>query len=466
MKFSDMLQTGVLNLWKRKFRSVLTIMGVVIGVASIVVMVSLGLGLSQSMMEEYASYGSITQITVETPYQDANTNTDEMRLNDARVEEFKSLEHVESVYPVLQTNIISVYGGYSAYLILRATTIEGLESFGIEVGEGRLPDESDEELTFFYGNQVRQDYSNQKSGQDYWSTGILPDIDFTGGSLFTVFDPNAYMASQNTGASGGAGFGSEGSGSDGGGSSTAPPKKYLIPTAGIEKESESYSSYGWYVFCDIEKLIPKLKQIFKRGVIPGQPVRKSGKPYSEVFYTQLLVNVDEMDNVEAVQKYIEDIGFTAYSNAEWISSAMTSMGYVQAVLGGIGAVSLLVAAIGITNTMMMSIYERTKEIGVMKVLGCSLENIRTMFLIEAGIIGFIGGVVGVMLSFAVSAVINYISAGTDVMGMGTTGADLSRIPVWLAVLSVVFAVIIAMIAGFVPSQKAMKLSPLAAIRNE
>ena len=143
------------------------------------------------------------------------------------------------------------------------------------------------------------------------------------------------------------------------------------------------------------------------------------------------------------------------------------MGYVRAVLGGIGAVSLFVAAIGITNTMMMSIYERTREIGVMKVLGCALENIRTMFLIEAGIIGFVGGAIGVILSYIISAVINYVAAGTDVMGMGlATDADLSRIPVWLALLSIVFAIIISMIAGFMPSQKAMKLSPLAAIRNE
>lgn len=463
MKFSDMLQTGVLNLWKRKFRSVLTIMGVVIGVASIVVMVSLGLGLSQSMMEEYASYGSITQITVETPYQDGATNSDEMRLTDARVEEFSDLEHVESVYPVLQTNIMSVYGGYSAYLNVRATTLEGLRSFNIKVGEGKLPDESDEELKFFYGNEIASYYANSKTGQDYWSTGVLPDIDFMSGALFTIFDPNAYMASQSSTPSGG---GESTSSQDGGGGQSTPPKKYLIPTAGVEAASESYSQNGWYVFCDIDKLIPKLKQIFKKKVIPGQPATKSGKPYSEVFYSQLLVNVDEMENVADVQKYIEDIGFTAYSNAEWISSAMTSMGYVQAVLGGIGAVSLLVAAIGITNTMMMSIYERTKEIGVMKVLGCSLENIRTMFLIEAGVIGFVGGVVGVALSYGVSAIINYISAGSDILGMGVSGADLSRIPVWLAFLSVVFAIIIAMIAGFVPSQKAMRLSPLAAIRNE
>ena len=451
MKFSDMLTTGASNLWKRKLRSALTIMGVVIGVASIVVMISLGLGLSQSMMEEYASYGSMTQIRVETPYSDS-TNAEELRLNDARVAEFSQLEHVDNVYPVIQMPIISVYGGYSGYLQLQATTVEGLESYGIDVGEGRLPSETDDELMFFYGQDVATDYSNPKTGQDYWTTGVAPDIDFMGGSLFTIFDTNSYYAVQSADGGSAAGI--------------APPKKYLIPTCGLERETDEYTQYSWYVFCDIEKLIPKLRQVFKRGVIPGQPTTKSGKPYSDIFYTQILVDVDDMENVSTVQEYIQNIGYNAYSNAEWISSAMTSMGYVQAVLGGIGAVSLFVAAIGITNTMMMSIYERTREIGVMKVLGCALENIRTMFLIEAGIIGFVGGVFGVAISYIISAVINYVSNGSDALGLGVTTTHLSRIPIWLAMLSVVFAVIISMIAGFLPSQEAMKLSPLAAIRNE
>ena len=85
---------------------------------------------------------------------------------------------------------------------------------------------------------------------------------------------------------------------------------------------------------------------------------------------------------------------------------------IQADLGGIGAVYLLVAAIGIANTMMMSIYERTKEIGVLKVLGCSLKTIRNMFLIEAGFIGFIGGIIGLILSLLVSVLINQFLAAT------------------------------------------------------
>ena len=171
-----------------------------------------------------------------------------------------------------------------------------------------------------------------------------------------------------------------------------------------------------------------------------------------------------MNNVVALQKALNDMGYDAYSQAEWVESQQRTMGYIQAVLGGIGAVSLFVAAIGITNTMMMSIYERTKEIGVMKVLGCDLRNIRSLFLMEAGFIGFIGGVIGLILSIILSVAVNKVAAGVNDY-MGTTGG-ISYIPVWLGALSLVFAVMVGMVAGFFPARRAMRLSPLAAIRNE
>ena len=115
------------------------------------------------------------------------------------------------------------------------------------------------------------------------------------------------------------------------------------------------------------------------------------------------------------------------------------------------------------NTMMMSIYERTKEIGVIKVLGCSLKNIKQMFLLEAAFIGFIGGVVGNLLSFLMSFIINTLTGNGSAMGLD---GNISYIPPWLVIASMAFAVLIGMVAGYFPALRAMKLSPLAAIRNE
>ena len=153
------------------------------------------------------------------------------------------------------------------------------------------------------------------------------------------------------------------------------------------------------------------------------------------------------------------MGYNAESNMEWLKQTQNQMKTIQMVLGGIGAVSLFVAAIGIANTMMMSIYERTKEIGILKVLGCDLRDIGKMFLLEAGFIGFAGGLSGLVLSYSLSAVINFIAKNSSYQGI-------SFIPLWLALLALAFSVLVGMAAGFFPAHRAMKLSPLAALKNE
>ncbi len=113
--------------------------------------------------------------------------------------------------------------------------------------------------------------------------------------------------------------------------------------------------------------------------------------------------------------------------------------------------------------MMMSIYERTKEIGVIKVLGCSLKNIKQMFLIEAACIGLLGGVIGNVLSFLLSALVNAVTGHGAVMGFD---GNISYIPWWLVLVSMAFAMLVGVTAGYFPAKRAMNLSPLAAIRGE
>ena len=461
MKFPDLLIMSMNNLRRRKLRTVLTVLGVIIGTAAIVVMVSLGIGLNEMTMEQIASWGSLTTIEVYSQSSGAgmqmmgaamssqNSESEPNYITDKVIDNFKRIPHVTGVSPVLNMNVVMRQGAYiSTYVQLKGVSQSYLEQ--LELAEGRLPQPG--ELGLVFGNGVIRDFTNAKTGKGYWDTGEMPDVDPMGKPMFVIFDMDAYYQSQ-------------GSGSSSDGTPVKPPKKYMIETTGMLAGGENgYSNYSWYVFTDIDGLKAQLKKVFKKGTpIPGQPTNKKGKPLNELVYNSAEVFVDDMENVTQVQEQLAAMGYQVNSQMDFLESSRQQSNMVQAVLGGIGAVSLFVAAIGIANTMMMSIYERTKEIGVMKVLGCDMGNIRNMFLIESGFIGFMGGTIGVALSYGVSAIVNRFVNMSQSMGLS---GDLSRIPPWLSMAAIGFAVFVGMAAGFMPAVRAMKLSPLAAIRNE
>ena len=455
MKIFDLLRMSISNLWKRKLRTVLTVLGVVIGITSIVVMVALGNGLKQSMLDSYSNYSSMTQIQIYSGgfYSSSSGQDEEKRLDDAFVQQLKGMEHVEAVYPKLNFSAIAKVGLYRGYLDIYGVTQEELATMDIPIAQGKLPDSSTE-LQFFYGNNVLMNFYIDKTNvSPWWENNEMPDVDLMNDPIFVIFDQDAY-------------WGSQGGGNPGDGSTPVKqPKKYVIEACGMMdgEFGEWGNNYSQSVLCDMDALKAELKRIFKKNPIPGQPTGKNGKPYKEMFYSEMVVQVDDMANVTALTEMINDMGYNANSSVEWIQQEIDSMNMIQAVLGAIGAVAMLVAAISITNTMMMSIYERTKEIGVMKVLGCDMRNIGSLFLMEAGFIGFLGGVVGLLLSYSLSGGINYLVAQSPDMGME---GGISYIPFWLALLSMGFAILVGMVAGFFPARRAMKLSPLAAIRNE
>lgn len=462
MKFRDMLRMSGSSLWKRKVRTILTVLGVVIGTASIVVMISLGLGLSRASLAEIDQYGGITTITVTEQgsyygYNDfdsgeTQTEASQEHLDDDVVEQILQIDHVKDAYPLLETEALIMNGGFQTYAQIRGVDPDKMEAMGIKLGEGQFPDKSAGQLQAVYGNMVIGDFYNEKTGEGYWYNGVMPDIDLMTDTMMFIFDMDSYYN-----------FLWGGTSEDG--TAVPMPKKRIVTTAGVmEGDIEDYNSNSYFVYCDIDELKKILKKEYKNKAIPGQPTTASGKPYKEIYYTTIQVNVDDMEHVQEVQSQINSLGYQASSNAEWVESMQGQYTYIQLALGGIGAVSLIVAAIGIANTMMMSIYERTKEIGIMKVLGCDMRNIQAMFLLEAGYIGFIGGVLGLALSYGLSAIINVVVKNLN-LGMNMA-FGISYIPLWLALVSLLFAVFVGMAAGFFPSLRAMKLSPLAAIRNE
>jgi ABC-type antimicrobial peptide transport system permease subunit len=433
-------------------RTFLTVLGVLIGTASIVVMVSLGIGFNELTMEQYASYGSLTEVTVYSNQSSGGDGKNEpKRMTDDVIAQFGKLNHVKAASPLLQADTLMSQGAYQANVTIIGVTPEYMDNISLK--QGHLPDKGKKELQMVVGNMVARQFSNPKSrSQDYYDDPTkIPEIDFMNRPIFVIFDTDAYYQTQN----GGSGDGK---------TPVKPPKKYLLTTAGLVAGGvEDYNNYSYNVYVDLDVLKSQLKQIFKKKPIPNQPTNKKGKPYGYFIYDQAVVEVDDMANVTEVQKAITDMGYQANSNMEWLEQSQKQAKMVQALLGGIGTVSLFVAAIGIANTMMMSIYERTKEIGILKVLGFDMNHIRDMFLLESGFIGFLGGVTGITFSYGISFLINRFLAGHFMPDMP---GDLSRIPLWLSIAAVGFSVFVGMAAGFFPSLRAMKLSPLAAIRNE
>ena len=225
-------------------------------------------------------------------------------------------------------------------------------------------------------------------------------------------------------------------------------------------------------------LVMRLQDARKLTAAADRLAKRTSK--KEVTYQQINIKVDEVDNVAEVEKGLQDEGYNTNSMTQIREEMQKNVAQSQMILGSLAAISLLVAALNIMNTMTMAIYERTREIGVMKVLGCKLWYIRSMFLAESGAIGLLGGVVGVAISLAISAVLNNLTAIMGLLGgsidlsglssafggFGGMVGKISIIPPWLILLALVFATLVGLVSGIAPAGRAVKISSLEAIRHD
>lgn len=429
MKLWDMLRTAFMNLWRRKLRAILTVLGMVIGTSSIVVMVSLGIGIRASIVESYASMGSLTNITVSSwrwvPSEDGMSGTStEKKLDKRSVESFKSIPGVVAVMPQITTWGMLKSGKWVSDCSIMGIDAEVAPMFGIDLSEGRYPEYKRGGSTYeiVMSQDVLNWFRDPNTGKQAVDKNGVSKITMESRFQLTFDYFNIYP--------------------DMGGEGHQPGKMYKLAPVGMV--SPNTNEFSWYCLMDIEAL----KKLAKEN--PDMNLDTS-------VYQQVSVKCESTDAVASVKAAIDEMGFGTSSLQDAVEQAEKQMQQIQYLLGAIGGVSLLVAAIGIMNTMMMSIYERTREIGIIKVLGCRMSNIAALFLCEAAFIGLFGGALGIGISYGLSALIN--------MFVGQSGFK-SLIPAYLAIGALCFSILVAMISGLYPALRAMRLSPLTAIRNE
>lgn len=436
MSTRDLFLMALRNLWKRKLRTALTVLGVVIGTASIVVMVSIGIGMNRGFAQQLESWGSLQVINVYPSggmvYDDATGNMKQEKkaneLNAQAVERFRQLESVEAVSPVIQEYLYFSVGKYVADASVMGIEPDTMAALGYSVEEGR-PLEAGDQKALVFGGGV--EFYDPKLSWEMRYAADPPAVDLLNETINVSYDWNYGTRHADK--------------------SIKPIKMQAVGKTSAE------GGNAWSVFMPMDELqeIQKARQEWEAEKNGNKNTEKNkSKEYSEV-----LVKVDDIDRVQAVQQEIKDMGFRASSLTDELESMKETTKMLRLVLGAIGAISMVVAAISITNTMVMAIYERTKEIGIMKVIGASLRDIKRLFLTEAALIGFSGGIVGIVVSFGVSFVVNRIAAG-----QGSTMQ--SAIPLWLALGAVGFATAVGILSGYLPAKRAMKLSALTAIKTE
>lgn len=452
-----MIGMSLSNLFKRKVRTLLTVAGVIIGTCAIVVMVSFGIGINESMNTMMEGMGDLTIVQINN----YNQTLESTPLDDDMIAKIEAIPHVVAVTPVytLDWNAVTINSGKYAYQgQIYGVNMKSLADFGYTVQEGSLPGDDFEENMILFGWSALYNFYNTKKTSNNMifaqpdATGTIPDpyVDPMKDELELVI--NEMQGNLDEGTS----------------TTTASKKQKPIELKCIGVMGDDWSRNpppGYAVFMDVSFAKKLQEQYNKINDVDTTNTKSS--------YDNVSVKAESVEYVAEVEEAIQALGFADTYSMESIRKPLEQqMSTIQMILGGLGAISLLVAALGITNTMIMSIYERTREIGVMKVLGCVVGNIRTMFLVEAGTIGFMGGILGLAFSYGISFAINsFAAAGNSIslggiVGVGVTGSNVSIIPVWLAFGALVFATMIGLISGFYPANRAVKISALTAIKQE
>jgi len=187
---------------------------------------------------------------------------------------------------------------------------------------------------------------------------------------------------------------------------------------------------------------------------------KSSKSYSSIY-----ARAKDIFSLETAKKEIKEMGLEVFSMGDQFAEIKRSFLIIDALLGAIGLVALFVASLGIVNTMLMSILERTREIGIMKAIGASNREIKLIFFVETSVIGFLGGIFGLILGWLVTRLAN-VFMNVQLKPLGEAEVDLFYFPVWLILGSILFSIVVSLLAGLYPAIRASKIDPVRALRHD
>ncbi len=445
MRFIDLVALILDNLGRRKGRVVLTAVGVVIGTASVVLLISLAIGLQQSATSQLWGISDLRRIDVYPGYNDVGASSGGgmviskavgggggstpgvKLLTPATIDEIKAIPGVDMVIPRqgLSGGATLEVGRLQSSPYVQGVGADDLSVFDYPLDSGTTKIGHGTAVLGYWAATQFYD-PKQRPGQD---PPDQPDLlDQTVKLVLTRWTQDGQTST----------------------------KTVNLKIVGILAESRAEQ--------DSMMLVNMDDLVSWEGWLRGQRVN-----FNRDGYNQLVVRATSPDNVVDISDQINTMGYQASAAQSYVQSINSFFVVLQIVFGGIGAISLLVAAIGIANTMTMAILERTREIGLMKAIGATNRNVLSIFLGESAGIGFVGGLGGVALGWIGGYVINivastYLSGQSSYIGVG--GTLTASTPVWLPPFALLFATLVGLLSGLYPSLRAASLVPVTALKYE
>lgn len=427
MRFDDLVRIVSRNLNRIRVRTILTTLGVIIGVAAIVTLLSVAMGFEESITGELEGIGEVNQITV----MKARFGPGQIRgggsaaqseitvLDDKAVKEIEALEGVSTVIPTLSVTSTIEVGRYTTTSSITGLDPGKAEHLEIQMEDGRFLRKNDKDV-IVVGYNVDDEFMEKKTEK------LVDNLNILGKRAEIIVEKWDNQGEKES-------------------------KSFRVKIIGIMEEQGTDADYQVYMPLELAVEI-------KEWITGESDLLK------DEGYDRLTVIAADSSVVVAVTEKISELGYQAFSSRQIIESLNQVFVILQVVLLGIGAIALIVAALGIINTMLMSIMERTREIGIMKVIGASNLDVTKIFLMEALAIGLLGGIGGVTLGYIASKIIDVV-AGMYMAGEGVASSFVVM-PLWLIGFAVGFAMLVGLVSGVYPAGKAAGLSPVEALRHE
>ncbi|MFC4411792.1 ABC transporter permease [Chungangia koreensis] len=427
MPFKDQVDYIRQHMKKNRLRVFMTILAATMGCAFLIVLASVGFGLHKTIKEEMLSGQILTQIEM-WGKEDGNITAED-------VEAIKKKADVKAVVTrkYVDGNPIFHLEDYSGYGEMLLTDTEQEARAGLELAEGKMPEKSNEVVVgyHFAKNLLnKEEQAKRDNGEEVEFKGYSDDI--IGKKIEVELRP----------------FEPE----------DAPSKTWEFVITGIIKEPAK----DWMT--DTRMLVSDTWQSEISTFLSPEGEEATG-------YSSVNVYANDIENVKAISDQLKAEGFYVYSITEEMETMNLFFTVLKAGLLFVGTIAVLIASIGIFNTMTMAVTERTREIGIMKAVGAKPKLIQKLFLMESAWIGVLGTVLAIGISYGLSFLVNWLIPEIVMgilaeEGMEEINVTISLIPWQLVLIASAISIGVAMISGWRPARKATKIDVIRALRQE